>query len=478
MSIKARKSYFLTVFFIFSILTIACAPTVAAKSKIPAPDKIRYPELQYKLPQAERIVLENGIIIYFLEDNELPLISINAIFKAGTMNDPEGKEGVAELTAYLMRTGGSLQLSSAEIDRKFDFIAASPSINASLDSVTIRYSFLNKDVDLGLDLLSQIITMPAFEQSKLNLARELKKEELRRIKDNPQKLAFREFNRLIYSNDPRGRLASFKSVNNIQRDDLVKFHEHFIRPQNMMMAVTGNITKPDVINKISRYFGNWKTGHQSVFLPPPKQERVHETFFIRKDISQSTIIRGQFAPGKNDPDYYAFAVLDFIVGSGGFLSRIFTAVRNNEGLAYSAHSFYRARPDYGIFAAYAFTKTEATFQTFSLLNSTIEDARHNTIADKEIEWARKSINNGFVFSFTSVAQIAWQQMRVEYERLPADFLETYCRKIEQVKIDDLNRVARKYMDKKNSLVLILGNIEKLGDMPTTVGKPVLITPED
>ncbi len=451
----------------------------AAASPLSAPDKLRYPSLQFNLPEAERIVLKNGIVLYILEDHELPLVTINALIKTGTMFDPAGKEGVAELTASVMRIGGTQKLSSNEIDNSFDFIAATPSITVALDSAQIDFSTLNKDIDRGLDLLSQILIMPAFEQNKVDLAKGLKNEELRRIKDDPQKLAVREFNRLIYRDNPRGRFTSAKSLKNIDRGDLLKFHGDFFQPQNIMFAVTGDITREEAVSKIQRFFGNWQSSGNAVRrLSVPPRNSPPGLFFVDKDIPQSTIISGQLSPGKNNPDYYAFTILDFIIGSGGFPSRIFSAVRNNEGLAYSAGSFYRARFDHGVFAAYAFTKTESTLKTLSLIDFVLKTIQDNTITAGEIAWAKKSINNGFIFSFTSPEQIAWQQMKSEYDLLPVDYLSMYRNKIENIQINDLHKVAVKYLDKKNINTLILGNIKKIGKPLTSIGQPVLITPED
>jgi zinc protease len=462
---------------LFMFIGILATPA-AAVTNLPSPDKLRYPALQFNLPEAQRVVLENGIILYILEDHELPLVTINALIKTGTMYDPAGKEGVAELTAYVMKTGGTQKLNSSEIDNQFDLLAASPSIAASLDSAQIDFSLLNKNVDQGLDLLSQILITPAFEQAKFDLARGLKNEELRRLKDDPQKLAIREFNRLIYRDNSRGRFVSAKSLKNIERDDLIKFHGNFFQPQNIMFAVTGDISRDEAISKIQRYFGNWQSRGNSVSPPAAPQNSPAGLFYVDKEIPQSTIISGQLSPGKNNPDYYAFTVLDFVIGSGGFPSRIFTAVRNNEGLAYSAGSFYRARSDHGVFAAYAFTKTESTLKTIFLIDSVLKNVQANTITDKEIEWAKKSINNGFIFSFTSPAQIAWQQMKMEYDLLPADYLSTYRNKIENIQVDDLHKIAVKYLDKNNNTTLILGNIKKFGKTITGIGQPVLITPEE
>ncbi len=477
MKLKMTRFYLRSAFFFLMFITILVTFTAAA-SPLPDPAKLHYPALQFNLPEAQRIVLENGIILYILEDHELPLVTINALIKTGTMYDPEGKEGVAELTAYMMKTGGTQKLSSTEIDNQFDLLAASPSITASLDSAQIDFSLLNKDIDQGLDLLSQILITPAFEQTKFDLARGLKNEELRRLKDDPQRLAVREFNRLIYRDNPRGKLVSAKSLKNIERDDLIKFHGNFFQPQNIMFAVTGDIFRDEAVSKLKRYFGNWQSRGNSVSLTAPPQNSPAGLFYIEKDIPQSTIITGQLSPGKKDPDFYAFTVLDFIIGSGGFPSRIFSAVRNNEGLAYSAGSFYRARSDHGVFAAYAFTKTESTFKTISLIDSVLRKVRANTITAKEIEWAKKSINNGFIFSFTSPEQIAWQQMKTEYDGLPADYLSTYRNKIENIPLDDLHNIAVKYLDKNNNTTLILGNVKKFGKALPGISLPVLISPEE
>jgi zinc protease len=469
-------------YFTFILLTVfiisgGALPAAASNFQLPSPDKIYYAPLRFKLPETQRVVLENGIVLYILENHELPLININALVKTGTMYDPEGKAGVAELTAYVMRTGGTAKLNSTEIDNQLDSIAASASVAMSMESSQVNFSILNKDIDQGLDLLAQMLIQPDFEQNKFELARQLKNEELRRLKDDPQSLAFREFNRLIYRGGPRGLFPSYKSLANIERDDLIKFHGRFFHPGNIMFAVSGDITKEQAVDKFRRHFGAWKAKVILTDVPPPPQNSNAGVYYINKEIPQSTIINGQFAASKNDPDFYAFTVLDFIAGSGGFPSRIFSVVRNNEGLAYSAGSFYRPKPDYGVFGTYAFTKTSSTLKTLSLLNSVLENIQSDTITDKEVDWAKKSIKNGFIFSFATPEQIAWQQMNLEYEKLPADFLLNYRNKIENVTIKDLNKVAVQYLNKTKNVVLILGDSKKF-DEPWTTGQHILITPEE
>lgn len=455
----------------FGILSEARAADI-----FPPPDRLQYPALEFRLPSAQRIELKNGMVLFFLPNPELPLISLSALIRTGSAYDPPGKEGVAELTAYLLRTGGTKKTASDAVDERFDFLGASPSVSMGLDSATVHFTFPKSDLDACLELLSQMLSEPAFEEKKLQIALSLKKEELRRIADNPQKLAFREFNRLLYPDDPRGRYATVASLENIVRDDLVVFHRKSFFPANILIAVSGDIAKDDAVKKIEQYFGNWENpGSAPAVLPPPSKS-ARGLYFIRKPLPQSIVVGGELTVSKKDPDYYAFALLDFIIGSGGFPSRIFTAVRNNEGLAYSAGSFYRARSGYGVFGTYAFTKTASTLRAGGMINDILRDAASGSIKQDELDWAKKSLLNALIFSFETPHRIAARQMVIEFEKLPADYLTSYARKIEEVTLADLKRVARKYLKQNKRMTLILGDTQNFGPIPEDWGKPVFIQP--
>jgi predicted Zn-dependent peptidase len=283
---KISKRFFVFLFTALFIIAGGYLPAAAQSNfRFTSLDKIQYKPLRFELPQTHRVLLENGIVLYILEDHELPLVNIRALIKTGTVYDQEGKEGVAELTAYVMRTGGTTKLNSAEIDNQFDLLAAAASITMSMESAQVGFSVLNSHIDEGLDLLAQILIHPVFEEAKLELARQLKNEELRRLKDDPQKLAFREFNRLIYHDDPRGGVPTYKSLSNITRDDLTKFHGSFFLPNNTMFAISGDITKEEAIEKFKRYFGDWKKGNIPADLPAPVQKSNAGVYIINKEIA-------------------------------------------------------------------------------------------------------------------------------------------------------------------------------------------------
>ncbi len=457
----------------FLLLCLAFGSTAHAAERaqvpLPKPDELKYHPIHFTLPRADRVLLDNGIILYVFADSELPLLNISAVIRTGSNYDPIGKEGLAEIAGAVLRTGGTETLSGNAVDEALDFFAGSLHISMNRDSGSISLSILKKDLDKGLNIFSQIITEPAFEEGKLKLARNLKIEELRRVADDPKKLAFREFTHVFFENNPAGRFPSTSSINNIKRDDLIEFHRRFFFPENIFISVTGDISKEEAIAKIKQYLGSWNVSRNNYVIPPIPVKQKGHIFFLPKNTPQSIVICANFAPGRKEPDAYPFEVLDFILGSGGFKSRIFREIRNSRGLAYSTGSFYTKRSEYGIFGAYAMTESNSTAKVLSLLRSIMEDPRIRSVDKKELEWATKSISNNFIFSFQSADQISHQQLMIEYDKLPHDYLATYREKIGRVRPEELKRVALKYLFPDETVTFILGNEEAYNQVIASFG---------
>lgn len=445
-------------------ITMGCRPAVPIN-----PDMIAYRPLDFSPLQPERVELPNGIILYIMEDHELPLLSVTAVVRTGSIYDPAGKEGLAKLTGIVMRTGGTATMTGDAIDAELDYMAGSISVSIEKDTARASLSVLKEDSERGMKILSDILINPAFEEKKLQEAKDIRIEKLRRIYDNPQDMAFREFARILYPDNPRGRLSTISSVKGITRNDCIRFHNAFFFPRNIMIAITGDITKVDAVALINRNFAAWHISGDIPSIPLPNEHLKGSVNYLFKDIPQSIIITGQFAPGKYDPDYYAFEVLDFIVGSGGFRSLIFSTVRNKLGLAYSAGSFYSPRTEFGVFGTYAMTQTETTAKVLSVLQSILDDVKNKGITDEELLWAKRSIINNFVFSFSSAEKIAMQQLLLEYHDLPQDFLTSYRKRIDSVTTTDLMRVARTYFRDHEATIFVLGNEEKFDKPLSTFG---------
>ena len=468
-----QRAMIFRLFLIVCVFLIADVVTASARDPLPSslinPDKLRYPELRFVIPKAEKIIMDNGLTVYFMEDHEVPLVTLSSVVRSGSVYDPPGKEGLAELTARVMRTGGTAEMTGSMVDDELEFLAAALNVIMDRESGAASLSIMKKDLDIGLKIFSQILMTPAFEDDRLKLAKNLKIEALKRIADDPQKLAFREFNRLLYRNNARGRLPTQASVQTIQRDDLVSFHKQFFSPGNIMLAITGDITRDEAMNKIRQYLGSWRSHGKPVADIDPPTKQKGRVYFLPKSVPQAVIIYGHLAPAENDMDHYPFEILNFIIGSGGFKSRIFQEVRNNRGLAYSTGSFYHGRRDYGVFGAYAMTKSESAVDSLSVINSILADVKKDGVTDDEIGRAKKSIINSFIFSFLSADQIAYQQLMSEYNRLPDDYLEKFRERINVAHSNQLKKAAAKYLLGDDAVIFVLGEEKIFDQLRSTFG---------
>lgn len=435
-----------------------------APYKFASPQSILYPILQYEIPKAEHINLDNGMTLFLLEDHELPLVRMSVVIRTGSAYDPPDQAGLAELSCRTMRTAGTALLIGDELDNRLDRLAINIWGNADLEAAQFSLNTLKENLEPAVDLFSQILNTPRFDPDKVRIEKELILEGMRRIEDDPQEYAFREFRKQLYRGNPRGNQKTMASVGKLQVSDLVNFHQKYFYPENMMISVTGDINREEAVQLLSKYFLPSPRNQEIGALPAPLIRSDGRVLVVPKDTPQSIVLMGFAAPSKNTQDYYAFSILDFVLGSGGFRSRIFQEIRNNQGLAYSAGSFYKAKGDYGVLSTYGMTKTESTMKVLEAMKSIVAEVGKAPLKPEEISWATKSITNNFLFSFVSAEQIAYQQMMIEYEGLPEDFLQKYRQRIQKVKSGDIQSLAGKYLRSEQATVLILGD-EKRFDQP-------------
>jgi zinc protease len=428
----------------------------ADRPSLPDPERLMYEQLAFTHPKPDRVTLSNGLVLHIFEDHELPLIKITAVIRTGSMYDPPGKEGLAELTGTVMKTGGVIGLPGSVVDETLEQMAASLHSSIDRDSAVFSLSFMSKDQENGFDIFSRILRKPVFEETKLSLAKDLKIGELRRIADQPQKLAFREFGRLMHADSLRGRLASRDSIEKIQRDDLIRCHEFFYCPDRVMISISGDIGRSEAEAIVNRYFSTWTSPKEQVAPPPLPRNQEGRMYALSKDVPQSIVLFGWIAPSKKDGKFFPYEIINFITGNGGFRSRVFQEIRTDRGLAYSTGSFYTAKSGYGLFGVYAFTKSESTLEVVSLIRRIISEVGQRSISTEELKRAKNALLNSFIFSFTSVDKIVVQQMMREYDQLPADFLDTYQSKINNVTADDIKKAAGS-LDPDRAVILIIGN---------------------
>ncbi len=442
----------------------------ASPGLLAPPDRLAYPPLDFPVPRAERFELPNGIVVYFLEDREVPLVTVQAYLKGGSLLDPDGKEGLAELLATVMRTGGTHSRTGREVDERLEFLAADAEASAGLETISASLSVLKKDLEEGLALFSGMLREPAFEEERLVLARELKKEDLRRIADDPARFAFREFGRFQYRQGPWARLSSLASLDAVLRQDLVSHHRRLFTPRNLWIAVSGDLSREEAREALQRHFGSWTAADIPGTEAPQPVPGRRGIRLVSREISQSVLIVGHPAPSRSAPDYHAFQVLDFLLGGGGFSSRIFQEIRTDRGLAYSTGSFYRSRLKHGVFGAYAITRTDATLSVLAHLERILAESGRGAFKDQDLQAARESMLHRFIFSFQSPEQVVRQRLLVEFDRLPADFLESYRKNIRKVTTGDIEAAALRWLDASRASILVLGDPRGFGGRLDSFGE--------
>ncbi|MDR4478513.1 MAG: pitrilysin family protein [Nitrospira sp.] len=463
---------------------LQAAVGVAADLAPTDPRTMRFPTVEFNPPEADRVVLGNGMVVYLLEDHELPLVTINATLRTGSWLDPAEKVGLAGMTGAVMRTGGSASMSPDEVDEELEQLAATVSIGFGKESGSASLDVLKKDLKRGLQIYADLLRRPAFEQSRVELAKLQAKESIRRRQDSPGSIVGREFAKLLYgSTHPSARETSVRSIDAMTREDLVAFHQQTVHPNGIILGVTGDFEKADMLAMLRDAFGDWAKGTVPAVTIPAVAEADFKTGMVRfvdKATSQTHLRVGHLTIKETDPDYVAVAIANDILGGSSFRSRLFNDVRTKRGLAYSVGSGLRASVyDEGVWLMRAETKLSSTQEVVNRFVANMERMRNEPVTDTELEEAKEAYVNSFVFSFTSASSIVGRLMDLEYDGLPKDWLQQIREKVVKLTKDDIQRAAKAHFNPERLRILAVGSGDALSKVLAGFGevKEIALVPE-
>jgi len=450
------------------ILLVSCAsPAVTAN-----PRTMTFPPLRFEVPRSERVVLGNGMVVYMLEDHELPIVSMTAYVRVGSIYEPADKVGLAGLTGAVMRSGGTRDTPPEKLDAELEFMASHIESGIGADSGNLSMTTLTKNLDRTLELYGQVLMTPAFREDRVKLAINTSVEALRRENDDPKGVADRELNKALYAGHPLGRHPTIATVKNIGRVDMEAFHRRYYHPNSVILAISGDFRKDELLKRLTATFGSW--AKKEVDFPridEPSTRVKPEILFVRKDVSQSVIRMGEMGIDKNNPDMYALRVMNYILG-GGFTSRLTQEIRSNQGLAYNVESEVNVGQRFiGTIADETETKSESTVRTVTLLRNIIAGMAAAPVTDQELSLAKNAIINSFIFGFTKPEIVVGQQARLEFYGYPPGYLEKYRDNIARVTKDDVLRVAHTYLHPNAAVLVVVGN-DKQFDKPLSTFGPV------
>ena len=447
-----------------SILLLTLGNAVSAQDV----EKIKFPSLnKFSIPEVEDHTLDNGLRLYLIEDNTLPLVRISVRINCGEWLEPSDKVGLANICGEVLRTGGTEKYTGDEIDEMLEGVGASVETSIGSTSGSASGSFLSEYTDMGLEVLAEILRRPQFSEDKIDLAKVSARSGISRRNDDPMQVAVREFMKTIYGPDSYlARQTEYASVNAIERDDLVKFHTNYIQPQNIQIAIWGDIDRNTTIEMVRKYFGDWPKGTVDVPpLPEVDYQYDKQVYMAEKsDVNQSTILIGHIGGLITDEDYPARIVMNNIFGSS-FGSRLFNNVRSKEGLAYAASGTYTANPTYpGVFYAFTSTKSETTVKAAKEVIKVIESMQTEPPTEEEMRKGTEGYLNSFVFNFDSKGEVINRMMNYDFYGIPREFLFDIKNKVEKVKPEDVVAAAKKNLHPENLHVMVVGKGEDF-DMP-------------
>ena len=462
-----------------------CLPAflMAQKSTAPASPPsykdLKFPPLRkIEIPNVERFNLPNGMKLYLLEDHELPVVSGFALVRTGNLFDPKDKIGLAGATGMVMRTGGTRKNTGDELDEKLENIAASVEAGIGENSGRVSFSALKENTDEVLSVFRDVLTTPEFRQDKLDLAKTQLRSAIARRNDDPHGIVEREFDEIIYGRDnPYGWREEYEHVNRIQRQDLIDFYKRYFFPANIMLAVRGDFSAPEMRAKLEKLFADW-TYQQPPVPPFPKvTAKAAPGIYLaaKDDVTQTFFAMGHLGGVLKDKDYPALEVMTDILG-GGFPSRLFQRVRTKLGYAYSVSANWAANYDHpGTFEASGSTKSLSTAATFAAIKEEIERIRSTEVSDQELKTAKETVENGFVFNFDTRSKTLSRMMTYEYFGYPKEFIFDYQKAIASVTKADILRVAKEYLRSQDMVIVAVGNPKDFDKPLDTLAK---VTPID
>jgi len=270
------------------------------------PRTMKFAPVEFSPPEPARHVLENGMVVYLLEDHELPLVSLSATMRTGGWLEPQDKIGLAGLTGSLMRTGGGGGLTAEKIDEELEQFAIDINMGMGRQSGIASLDVLSKDLARGMRIFAGLLRQPAFEPERVELAKLQAIEAIRRRQDNPGSIVSREFLKQLYGPEhPSARESTIESVKRITRDDLAAFHQRTVHPNGIILGVTGDFKTNEMLALLRGTFGDWQKGD----VPELKIAEVSELTgrsnvrFVSKETSQTHLRVGHLSIKEQDADY-------------------------------------------------------------------------------------------------------------------------------------------------------------------------------
>jgi len=413
---------------------------------------------------AKRTVLNNGMVLLTSEQRALPMVSIELLIEAGSRYEPADQAGLANLTSKLL-IYGTKQRTPVQISDTLDFIGASLEAGSGQDTTSVSMTVLKKDLTTGLELLADVLTQSTFPQAEIDRQKQAIIASIRAAEEEPGIVAAKAFAAALFPDSPYGRPVEGNeaSVKALQQKSLRDFFARNYRPNRSIIAVVGDVSEQEIAKALNGALRNWAKGEPSGQELVPAKIGESKVLRLNKDLTQANIILGHNGVARGNPDYYALQVMNYVLGGGGFSSRAMDSIRNERGLAYSVYSYFAAEKSHGVFEFIMQTKNETAVEAIRIATEEMRHVREQPVTEQELNDAKDYLIGSFPLRFDTNRKVAGFLSQVEYFKLGLDYPDRYADLIRKVTRDDVQRVAKQYLQPERLITVIVGNLKKIGE---------------
>ena len=426
-------------------------PSVAA----PAPKS--------KAGEMVRTTLPNGLNVIVVPTSRLPLVDFRLVVRAGSVNDPAGREGLSRLTAELL-TQGAAKRSAKQIADDIEFVGGSLTAGAGAEQLVVSCEVLKKDLALGLELFRDVIVTPTFATEEFDRKKDEALGQIASDKSEPSVIAENAMARWFWGDSPLAHpaIGFEKSLQGLSRDDVKGFHARFITPERSVLVVVGDVQPAALVANLKAAFAGWKkVGDAPSSDPygPAAALRGRSVRIVNKPEATQTQIR-MMCPSvpRNHPDWYAIQAANTICGSG-FTSRLVNSIRVEQGLTYSISSRFQQNRAAGAFRVSTFTRNDQLRKCVDAVLAEVKKLVDEGPTQAELDKSRNYLKGQFPLGLQSPDELAGEIANVEFFGLPQDFIASYPDRIGAVTMDDVKRVLKTYFCTDDLKVLVVTNGE-------------------
>jgi len=420
----------------------------------------------YAILPIQKLDSYKGAKGYLVETKALPMVDIEISIDAGDRYDPVGKSGLADMTAALMNygvRGDQGYLNEAQIADEIADLGANIGLSVGGERAVLRIRSLSrKDLrDRAVKLAAAMLSAPSYDAKIVDREKQRMIANLLEAETKPEYVLERSFTKSVYGDYPLANSPTTKSVAAVSTADLLQFHKQFYRSERMIVSIVGDVNRTEaneimqvLLQKISQ------SGPAIAGLPElqrsPVEPLAQREQQIPFDSQQAHIVMGMTAVTRNNPDYFPLLVGNYILGGGGFVSRLMSEVREKRGLAYSVYSYFAPGKDTGIFQAGLQTKNDQASLALEVMSSTIAKFIADGPSTSELLAAKSNLVNGYPLRIDNNRKLLDNVSSIAWNDLPLDTMEIWTKQVEAVTLEQVTAAFQKYLAMDRMRIVVLG----------------------